>query len=490
MAQSKLVHNAHGKKYEVPRRRVLSLAELHEADHIAYHRSGGYWHHAIVENIYKEKGEFSVFEYTNTASEFFQDVRDFCLSASQLKIQCLDCTPDLAKIKRTTGLKLGKEDVYVFEHEECLNPKEVLKRARSKEGEGGYSPFTNNCENFAMWCKTGKSSSDQVNKANGMIGKEAVTKFTITSVVEYYKELITAICKILQWSKDALSRTSKQIQEYLKSLFKWLEKLSPQLRDMLAGVLEGLCKVLPSKPMVVVKNGAQKVIEVVKTSWEKILSTRMARIVNEKAKPLFEWILSSELGKWLNKVFREFDLGKQLQSVLSWLRTAFTNVKRQFVESGTQALLKLKSYYMKTVAREATEEVLPQTAVGAMKTGIREGSEEVVTGAASKRTAGIGNSLVAGAVFATVIESGFVVYDIYHARSDRDKGLINEKQYQTMKKKRVTTGFGNVVGSTVGSAIGQVVIPIPVLGGFVGGVIGGLSGSFFAGMAATKAFED
>ena len=125
-----------------------------------------------------------------------------------------------------------------------------------------------------------------------------------------------------------------------------------------------------------------------------------------------------------------------------------------------------------------------------MKTGIREGSEEVVAGAVSKRTAGIGNSLVAGAVVATAIESGFAAYDIYHARLDRDKGLINENQYQTMKKKRVMTGIGNIAGSTLGSAIGQVVIPVPVLGGLIGGVIGGLSGSFFASMAATKAFQD
>lgn len=496
MAQSKLVHNAHGKKYEVPRRRVLSLDKLHEADHIAYHRkSGAYWHHAIVENIYKEKGEFSVFEYTNTASDFFQDVGDFFLSVSQLKIQSQDCTPDLAKVKRTTGLKLGKEGVYVFEHEECLNPKEVLKRARSKEGEGGYSPFTNNCENFAMWCKTGKSSSDQVNKANEMIAKEAVTK-TTTSFVQFYQTVITTIKEILQWSKDFLSSASKHSEECFKSLFKWLQNLKyPKWLD---GALEGLRKLLTeveSKGKVVM-NGARQVIEKVITRIVSTMKERFAlrapdaRILTEKAKQYFEKILGPELCKWLNKVFLKLDLCKKFQNVLSLVRTALTEVKRQVMESGTQVLLKSKSYFTKTVAREATEEVLPQTTGGAMKTGIREGSEEVVAGAASKRTAGIGKSIVTGAVVAVVIESGFAAYDIYHARSDRDKGLINENQYQTMKKKRVITGFGNVAGSTLGSAIGQVVIPVPVLGGFVGGVIGGLSGSFFAGMAATKAFED
>ena len=498
MAQSKLVHNAHGKKYEVPRRRVLSLAELHEGDHIAYHRkSGAYWHHAIVENIYKEKGEFSVFEYTNTCSEFVQDVGDFVLAAVQLKIQSLDCIPDLAKVKRTNGFTLEKEDVYVFEHEECLNSRQVLKRARSKVGEGRYSPVTNNCEHFAMWCKTGKSFSDQTKKASWMFTKEAVTK-TTTSVVKHYQNVITTIKEILQWSKDVLSSASKHSKESFENLFKRLPKLPLDYRKLLDGVLEGLRKLLTevvSKGKVV-KNGARQVIEKVITpivsSMKEILalSVRHARIMTEEAKQYFEKILGPELGKWLNKVFLKLDLCKQLQKVLSLVRTAFTKVKQQLMESGAQALLKSKSYFMKTVASEATEEVLPQTVVGTMKTGIREGSEEVVAGAVSKRTAGIGNSLVAGAVVATAIESGFAAYDIYHARLDRDKGLINENQYQTMKKKRVMTGIGNIAGSTLGSAIGQVVIPVPVLGGLIGGVIGGLSGSFFASMAATKAFQD
>lgn len=41
---------------------------------------------------------------------------------------------------------------------------ETLKRAYSRLGEKNYNLIFNNCEHFAVWCKTGISDSDQVNK--------------------------------------------------------------------------------------------------------------------------------------------------------------------------------------------------------------------------------------------------------------------------------------------------------------------------------------
>lgn len=40
---------------------------------------------------------------------------------------------------------------------------ETVRRARSKIGEGGYNLAMNNCEHFAVWCKTGIKDSSQVN---------------------------------------------------------------------------------------------------------------------------------------------------------------------------------------------------------------------------------------------------------------------------------------------------------------------------------------
>lgn len=48
-------------------------------------------------------------------------------------------------------------------------PEETLTRARSRIGERQYNLVTNNCEHFALWCKTGESQSFQVNVAAGAL---------------------------------------------------------------------------------------------------------------------------------------------------------------------------------------------------------------------------------------------------------------------------------------------------------------------------------
>ena len=42
------------------------------------------------------------------------------------------------------------------------DPEVVVRRAKSRLGEEGYELFNNNCEHFAVWCKTGQAHSTQV----------------------------------------------------------------------------------------------------------------------------------------------------------------------------------------------------------------------------------------------------------------------------------------------------------------------------------------
>ena len=152
-----LVYNSHGKKYAVPRERVFSISELRRGDHIAFHRYAGlYWHHAIVEYIDIESDEINVIHYFNTAGGFIED------NFSSPK------TPAKARVVRGT-YKFSNVKVYRMKHERCLDADIVVWRAHSAVGNPKYNAFTNNCEHFAMWCKTGISSSDQVDKAEEMI---------------------------------------------------------------------------------------------------------------------------------------------------------------------------------------------------------------------------------------------------------------------------------------------------------------------------------
>ena len=141
-----LRYNSYGKEFAVPRRRVFNLSELQRADHIAFYRLQGiYWHHAIVKHVDEESGEIKTIEYSRTPSG---------------KFQVMEKTHRFQEVT-----------VYLMLHE-SFDRDLVLSKAQSKIGEEQYNLFTNNCENFAMWCITGRSSCDQINKGLEMVNEE------------------------------------------------------------------------------------------------------------------------------------------------------------------------------------------------------------------------------------------------------------------------------------------------------------------------------
>ena len=60
----------------------------------------------------------------------------------------------------------GGNVVYVVQHTEaCLDPLQVIQRARARLGEKHYRLFTNNCEHFVEWCLHDVSRSFQADTA-------------------------------------------------------------------------------------------------------------------------------------------------------------------------------------------------------------------------------------------------------------------------------------------------------------------------------------
>jgi cell wall-associated NlpC family hydrolase len=51
---------------------------------------------------------------------------------------------------------------------------ETLRRAKSQIGKSDYNILFNNCEHFAIWCKTGKRHSNQVEDAGQEIAEKVV----------------------------------------------------------------------------------------------------------------------------------------------------------------------------------------------------------------------------------------------------------------------------------------------------------------------------
>lgn len=51
----------------------------------------------------------------------------------------------------------------LFETYKLYSPEETVQRARSQLGKRNYNILLNNCEHFAIWCKTGIHESHQIN---------------------------------------------------------------------------------------------------------------------------------------------------------------------------------------------------------------------------------------------------------------------------------------------------------------------------------------
>lgn len=62
-----------------------------------------------------------------------------------------------------------------FSEKDTSTPEETVNKAKSKLGDKGYNLLTNNCEHFAIWCKTGVHQSRQIDKFLGCV-KDSVIK--------------------------------------------------------------------------------------------------------------------------------------------------------------------------------------------------------------------------------------------------------------------------------------------------------------------------
>lgn len=60
----------------------------------------------------------------------------------------------------------------IFESYKLYSPEETVQRARGELGKQNYSILFNNCEHFAIWCKTGIHESHQINDLLDIIIKK------------------------------------------------------------------------------------------------------------------------------------------------------------------------------------------------------------------------------------------------------------------------------------------------------------------------------
>ena len=93
-------------------------------------------------------GEGKVIHYSGQNSNFGNDIK---IREALIDNFACGCETKVCHLDETK---------YTFYSEE-----DTVKRAYSRLGEKDYNLIFNNCEHFAVWCKTGISDSEQVKKA-------------------------------------------------------------------------------------------------------------------------------------------------------------------------------------------------------------------------------------------------------------------------------------------------------------------------------------
>jgi hypothetical protein len=118
---------------------IHSLTELEQGDHIAWWRPEGYWHHALVEEVFSDKEQVLVLHYNGPSPNGLILVKGVVMQ-------------ELLDMGREKGL------LYKITYDSLYTTDMILERARSRLGEDKYNILTHNCEHYVRWCKTGTES--------------------------------------------------------------------------------------------------------------------------------------------------------------------------------------------------------------------------------------------------------------------------------------------------------------------------------------------
>ena len=408
--------------HEVPVKRASSLDDIQRADHIRVER-GPYWHHFIVESVDKGSGEVNIIEYTNTATGFIQDNSGDPKNPGKAKVV-------EGKIKFDTN-----ENFYVIKHTSCFDPETVISRAESKLGERKYNAFTNNCEHFALWCKTGVSSSEQINKATDTL-KVAGTCYAKKLA---QKEIVKTVVS-REVTKEIVSHAMYSNGQHF---------VSTGVRAVSKKVVTGTTKKIGQQ---VVKAGIGVTKQIaVKTTVKVGKETAVQAASNS---------------------------GKQI--VTAGFRSAPKEVFKRSVTTTGQGVV---TTGVRSTTRKFVTNTVSKTGKEVFKTGTRKTTKEVVT----KTTSQVKQEATGvGLACAIAIEGISALYDINCAYKDKQEGKISQSEFENAVESRVVMGTANVAGSTVGAAIGQAVIPIPVVGGLIGGMAGSFIGKYIGGLPFRK----
>ena len=408
--------------------RASSLDDIQRGDHI-FLDSTVYFHHAIVTTVDKLNGEVNIIEYSNTATQFIKD--NSCQPKNPGKAEVVK-----GKIKFDTN-----NHVYVIKHPvaRCFDPETVVFNAERELGKREYNVVTNNCEHFALWCKTGISSSYQANKVTDAFKVAATVLFNEVAGEEIVKTVVS--CEV---TEKIVVSTIYRIGEGLMAMpcTVTIRSLSKQVTDKFGQ------KAFETEPVIDFVFGTTLKLGEGATKNGMTAVTKQATFLQA----------ASNSGKEAVKKFQPIFTENVTTTGQGVVKTAVRSKTKEYVSN--MGIKSGDSVFNVTTRKTVTKKVVTETT-----------SQE---------------SIAAGVKCAMVLEGASALYDIYCAYKNKQEGKISQEEFPKAVVNRVVTGTMNVAGSTVGAAIGQVVIPIPWVGGLVGGFVGSSVGKYIGGLPFSR----
>ena len=433
-----------GKQRIVPIERVHWLGQLQRGDHIALLRYKLYWHHAIVEDVDTQNGEIHVIAYTK------RDNSSHGKRRGKVKV-------------RRKKHNLHDDTVYLIQHKECLPAETVVDTAQFYLDEGGYNLLTNNCEHFALLCKTNVSSSEQVKVLKERFKKELMKTELCTArktgVRVASKKVVTqAVSNGGQAIVDTGTRhTTKAI-------------VDTGTRHTTKAIVDTGTR---HTTKAIVDTGTHHTTRAIVDTGTR--HTTKA-IVDTGTRHTTKAIVDTGTRHTTKAIV---DTGTR-HTTRAIVKTGTHHTTRAIVKTGTHHATRA---IVKTGTLHTTRKVFTHTASKAgeeiVTKGTRVATKEFVTQTTTQTGSEAVGSLLGGAACAAVFEGASVMYDIHCAGEEMRKGNLSKQEFDRTVEKRIVGGIGSVAGTTAGAAIGQVLIPVPIVGAFIGGLAGGILGRLF-----------
>ncbi|XP_019613679.1 PREDICTED: uncharacterized protein LOC109461730 [Branchiostoma belcheri] len=494
---------------------VHRVGDVHKGDQLVVKR-GDIKHHMIVTEDPTNLREVHVIHYYN---DTWPGVRGVCACCGKSVVPIAEVREDVENI----ASDVSKGRVYRIDwHNKTFSPDETVQRAKSRLGEGKYCPFTNNCEHFGTWCKTGREESLQ----SQAVCKEGVKEIAKSAVIRGAKQVA------MEGAKTVMKEGAKQVaMEGAKTVVKEGAK-QVAMEGAKTVVKEGAKQIAMEGAKTVVKEGAKQVAmkgakTVVKEGAKSVAREWVKQVAREEGKAVMTEAGHGVLMQMLPVLDPNFMMRQVFAKSHAMLDPALVDVfqhtlvkesSKQLAEEGGKTVMKegAKSVAKegakqvaseggknvvkegaKSVAKEGTKQVVGEGAKTATKTAAKESTKTTAKESAktaakeSAKTAAkegtkaaaksggksFGKKIIENqgkiGIALTVAEESYYFLSRTSESVDKLKnGMISGREFVAEVATHAVKGVASGTATVVGATLGQTLIPIPVVGSAIGAMIG------------------